>query len=509
MSDAFPLRTADHQKSSAVDRTVDLFWLFVTGHLLLWTLLPTFIQPNIPLDTLEMLYWGHEWQLGYYKHPPLPGWLAEFFCVVLGRAAWPTYLAAQLCVVSCFWAAWRLARDFLKPWHALCAAMLLEASYYYNYVTPELNNNIVARTFWALSVLFLYRAICHRRMYTWSLCGVMLALGMLSKYDTALLAVVMLGFSVIHPVARPLWKTFGPYLMLAVSIVVFAPHAYWLYINDFPTLSYFLERSENSGQWTDHVINPLRFFLSQLVAVGPMVLVAWPLVKSWRLQRPENDWRRFQRDFLLSMVLGPPSLILLASLGTGVVIRSMWGTALWTYAGLLLFSVVSLHEAMSQFRVVARRCVLATTIFSLGLIFHDVVLPHQRGEGSRVHYPGKQLAAEVERRWQSRSDQPLQVVAGSWWPAANVAFYGKHRPSVYADLDRRKSPWTSDAQLRRTGGVILWQMGHEKNQILQGLKTRLPNVAIEPPIIAHWETSAALPELEIGMAMLDPECKQE
>jgi hypothetical protein len=33
---------------------------------------------SLPLDVVsDGLSWGHEWQWGYYKHPPLPSWEVE------------------------------------------------------------------------------------------------------------------------------------------------------------------------------------------------------------------------------------------------------------------------------------------------------------------------------------------------------------------------------------------------------------------------------------------------
>ena len=40
-----------------------------------WTALPTLLYPNLPLDLIEALLYGREWQLGYDKLPPLPWWL--------------------------------------------------------------------------------------------------------------------------------------------------------------------------------------------------------------------------------------------------------------------------------------------------------------------------------------------------------------------------------------------------------------------------------------------------
>ena len=79
---------------------VRCFLLFALGHATLWTMLPVLTQPNAPLDTLEMIYWGHEWQPGYYKHPPLPAWLAEFACQFSTNDVWPTYVLCQLATLS-------------------------------------------------------------------------------------------------------------------------------------------------------------------------------------------------------------------------------------------------------------------------------------------------------------------------------------------------------------------------------------------------------------------------
>src|SRR5437016_10384445 len=46
-------------------------------HLAVWTLLPIWVCPNLQLDLAEDLALGREWQLGYWKHPPLPWWIAD------------------------------------------------------------------------------------------------------------------------------------------------------------------------------------------------------------------------------------------------------------------------------------------------------------------------------------------------------------------------------------------------------------------------------------------------
>src|SRR3977135_436715 len=78
--DAGPARVAA-MISALVDRLEkrpgEAFALFCLGHAALWTLLPATLYPNLPLDLIEALTYGREWQLGHDKLPPLPGWGIE------------------------------------------------------------------------------------------------------------------------------------------------------------------------------------------------------------------------------------------------------------------------------------------------------------------------------------------------------------------------------------------------------------------------------------------------
>ena len=54
-----------------------VFFLFT--HLIVWTLIPSLANTNLPLDTIEALAWGNELQLGYDKYPPIFPLFTEFF----------------------------------------------------------------------------------------------------------------------------------------------------------------------------------------------------------------------------------------------------------------------------------------------------------------------------------------------------------------------------------------------------------------------------------------------
>ena len=57
-----------------------LFVLFAAVHGAIWTILPFALYPNLPIDPIDLieaLAYGREWQLGYDKLPPLPWWFVE------------------------------------------------------------------------------------------------------------------------------------------------------------------------------------------------------------------------------------------------------------------------------------------------------------------------------------------------------------------------------------------------------------------------------------------------
>ncbi len=50
-------------------KILNLFYIFLIIHLVLWTVVPTIVNQNLPLDTIEALAWGSNLDWGFNKHP--------------------------------------------------------------------------------------------------------------------------------------------------------------------------------------------------------------------------------------------------------------------------------------------------------------------------------------------------------------------------------------------------------------------------------------------------------
>ena len=67
-----------------IDSKKILYYILVS-HIILWTIVPTIFNINLPLDTIEGLAWGNELKLGYDKYPPIFPLFTELFFKIFGN----------------------------------------------------------------------------------------------------------------------------------------------------------------------------------------------------------------------------------------------------------------------------------------------------------------------------------------------------------------------------------------------------------------------------------------
>ena len=105
--------------------------IFLLFHLLVWTLVPTLSNVNLPLDTIEALAWGSNLEWGFNKHPPLSAILVEFIYLIFGSQDWSYYLLSQICVIIAFIFVWKFSEEiFDDKIYSLISLFLLEGIYF-------------------------------------------------------------------------------------------------------------------------------------------------------------------------------------------------------------------------------------------------------------------------------------------------------------------------------------------------------------------------------------------
>ena len=95
-------------------KIINIFYIFVIAHLIIWTAIPSLTNNNLPLDTIEALAWGSNLDWGFNKHPPMSAFLAEIFYQIFGTRDWAYYLLSQICVIISFFVVFKLSEEFFK-----------------------------------------------------------------------------------------------------------------------------------------------------------------------------------------------------------------------------------------------------------------------------------------------------------------------------------------------------------------------------------------------------------
>ena len=90
------------------------FGVFLLFHFIVWTLIPTFSNINLPLDTIEALAWGSNLDWGYSKHPPLSAFTVEIFYSIFGSQDWAYYALSQIYIIIAFIFVWKFSLEIFN-----------------------------------------------------------------------------------------------------------------------------------------------------------------------------------------------------------------------------------------------------------------------------------------------------------------------------------------------------------------------------------------------------------
>jgi 4-amino-4-deoxy-L-arabinose transferase-like glycosyltransferase len=486
-------------------RLVSLFdgplgWLalLVSGQLIIWTLIPWLLATSLPLDVVsDGLSWGHEWQWGYYKHPPLPSWTVELFFDGLGDIG--PFLLSQIAIALTYVFVFLLGREFMPARWAATGTLLLAGVYYFSIPTPEFNHNVAQMPLWAAATFFYFKAWKTNRLRWWLTLGVAAALGLLAKYPTALLLLAM----VAH-LARSRGSAFlstGPYLATAACTVIVSPHLFWLYASGFPTLHYAVARAGSVAGPVQHLVVPLKFIAAQAIDIAPAAIVA--AFAGLRASPANLSCRDENLRFLLWLTLGPLLLTFVISLVTGLGIRDMWGAPMWNLTGLVLVKAAEPRwPSVSPRRL--KFCLAG--LFAVGLTAYalaNAVVPRLENRPSRTQWPDRKIAGTLSTIWRDQTHQPLKIIAGDGWLAGLVAMRANPRPSVWIDASFIKSPWITQQAVAREGALVVWRI--RKVAMPAAALSQLPGLTMLGSKSFAWPGMPRAEPLRIGYGILMPE----
>ncbi len=429
-----------------LNSTFNVFLGFLFVHLIIWTLIPSLTNTNLPLDTIEALAWGSNLEWGFNKHPPLSAFAVEIIYRLFGNQDWSYYLLSQLFIVFSFFIIFKFSLKFFENEKlALISVIILEGIYFYNFTSPEFNVNISQLPFWALSIYYSWKCAKYNKSLDFILLGIFVALGILSKYlFVYLVAGIFTYLLIISKNSKKKIYLINCGLAFLTVILILLPHFIWLIENNYSTISYGLKRtgSENR-ELIDHFYHPGMFILKQIGLLIPFLLLILIINKKTKPKLRLKDKKLF---FLFCVVLLPIAFIFLTSMIMGVKIRTMWMTPFYLFFGVFFIHILKTKINYKKLR-----------LFNIVFIFLFIFSPLLYGyisvskNDKRTDYPGKEIAYLIQKKWDENFINEISIIVGDEWSGGNLSYHLNSRPKWFNSLDGEVNKINPSAGIVYTG----------------------------------------------------------
>jgi hypothetical protein len=235
-----------------------------------------FAFPNA--DEAYYWWWGQNFSLSYYDHPPLFAWLQGLVAQVLPHDFWSLRFLNIISNGVFFYVYWWLA-GYLYPAGQKRAWLLLitavgGAPLYFVMLTLAWHDHLMITLCLAGgAVLVQYLDDCKyrnlvrdHRLY----CGVfLLALAVITKYNALFFSLGIAATIWGDRQLRQLITWQRAIAVLSIFCVVLIPVLLWNLQHDFPSFRYYLTRSVAGGSWVQRLLEPVGFVVISGLMLSP------------------------------------------------------------------------------------------------------------------------------------------------------------------------------------------------------------------------------------------------
>lgn len=484
-----------------------VFWTVALTQAALWALIPALFYSSPPGNVPILLAIGHELVLGSYLGPPLAFWFGEIAFRLAG--AFGLYVLAQACIVLTYWAVFTLGRAVVGTRHAVLAVLLMVGVTVFTVPSADFGPAVMAAPFWALALLYYWRAVGEDRRGYWFLLALDLGVLLLASYVGLILIALLVLFTLAMPRGRRALLAPEPWLSIPLTFIVLFPHLVWLRrayelvasgINDTVAAAGAL----SPGLWLVGIL--LLTHLGLLLLVG--LASGWPRPRLRRERPPEidrNPVEPFARAYVYLFALAPAAVaVALAFAGRRLGPLAM-PTPLLVLSGLAVIVAAGDQVLLYRERLVSSAWVGLLLAQPALAVLGLAVLPWVAPVDPKVALPAGKEAIFFAHTYQRRTGKPLPFVSGDPRIAPLIALAAPSRPRVFFAWAPQYSPWVTADDLRSKGGVLVWPATAKAATPPESLKKQFPEMVPEVPRSFARAVQGLLPLIRVGWAMLRPE----
>ncbi len=402
--------------------------------LLVWLLLNLFQAAFTELDPDEAYYWVYSLSLdwGYFDHPPMIALLirAGYACF---HSELGVRLGAVLLQTGTFYFIWLLAN---KPssrrdtWFFIALLAALPLFQVYGFIAaPD-----APLLFFGAAFLWLYRRFLQRSSLLHTLLlGACMAALLYSKYH----GILLIGFVVLSNLKELLRKP-AFYAAGIFGVLLFLPHLYWQYMENFPSFRYHLSGRDDPYE----LKHTFTYLLNQPIMFNPLL---FPLILKaiWK-----SNYQGAERRSWLFMIMGFWAFFFWATFK---------GHAEPQWTGLLAIPLVLITYQYAREREVFRRWILRLSLITvIGFLIGRLLLA-----SAWIPLPTEFQNREwIELIRKEANGLPV-VFQNSYRNPSKYAFYTGERAYTFTDAYYRKSQydlWDWEKALHNHAALIV---GHD------------------------------------------------
>jgi len=231
MSTSAPPRTDIVSRLSRMISTPGGFLGLLSALVLAHFIVRGLLYPAAPTDDAEQLLFSQVFRAGYdVVNPPLYTWLVIAAQQVVGVEAWSVSLIKFPAYWLIFYFLYVLGRPAIEDDHLAILAALSPLWLYYVAWDAVLSysHTVLATALIVAALVVLQRIQNKGGVLSYALFGIVLGLGILSKYTFGLAALAMIIAGIIYRPYRP--RLLNPKMLIALLIagLILTPHIHWL-----------------------------------------------------------------------------------------------------------------------------------------------------------------------------------------------------------------------------------------------------------------------------------------
>lgn len=388
----------------------------------------------------EAYYWNYSQHLdlSYLDHPPMVALMIWLGTALFGISEFGVRIGSFLCWFATAYFSYRLTLRIFDRQAALGAVLLLAVLPLYFGVGFLMTPDAPLHAAWSALLYFGYRGLLENDSASWIGFGVSLGIGLLSKYTIVLLGPAFLLFMLIDQSARRWFLKPGPYIAVALALVLFSPVIIWNMQHEWA--SFLFQSAKRIASVpvisTHHLIGHVALILTPAGLIGVLFffLCGGRIIRSAQPASDSNLLQASTRTFILLFLLSFLPFALFLSISFNREVKLNWTSPIWL--AVLPFLGCTVTSVYGRFCSICMMAIQELWRFTIPLLIlviavgaHYLTLglpgiPHPPGPvligWNHLAAEVEELADELERESGSR---PIVVGMDHYQITSGLAFY--------------------------------------------------------------------------------------